>query len=94
MVGGTGSKVADVGREEDTGYVCCVCGKLADGDDGGGVVTLDHAPYIDVALVCCISTASRAGVGGLTALFPAQTMLPSEATVTEATLTSSSGISW
>jgi hypothetical protein len=94
VVGAAGCEVADVGGEKDARDVGGVGGEFADGDDGGGVVALDHAPDVDVALDMCQQTSPRRGYGGRTALLPAQTMLPSDATVTDATLTSSSGISW
>lgn len=50
VVGGAGREVAHVGREQDAGDVCAVGGELADGNDGGGVVALDHTPDVDVAL--------------------------------------------
>lgn len=42
--------MTDVGGEEDTGDVGRVGDELADGEDGGGIATLNHAPNIDVAL--------------------------------------------
>lgn len=50
VVCGTGCEVADIGGEENAGYVCGVCGEFANGDDGGCVVALDHAPDVDVSL--------------------------------------------
>lgn len=107
VVGGTGCEVAHIWGEQDAGDVGAVCGEFAHRDDGGGVVALDHAPDVDIALVILISTFVLSLLAQFrllrgaeeqgdepTALFPAQTILPSEATVTDATLTSSSGISW
>lgn len=50
VVGAASSEVSDIWGEQDSGNVGTVGGKFADGDNGGGVVTLDHAPNIDVAL--------------------------------------------
>lgn len=50
VVGGTGREVTHVWGEEDAGDVCAMGSELADGDDGGCVVALDHAPDVDVAL--------------------------------------------
>lgn len=50
VVGAAGCEVADVGREEDARDVGAVGGEFADGDNGGGVVALDHAPDVDVTL--------------------------------------------
>lgn len=50
VVGAAGCEVADVRGEEDAGNVGAVSGEFADGDDGGCVVALDHAPDVDVAL--------------------------------------------
>jgi hypothetical protein len=47
--------MADVGGKEDTCDVGRVRDKLADGQDRGGVATLNHAPNINVALICCVS---------------------------------------
>jgi hypothetical protein len=95
VVGGAGGEVADVGGEEDAGYVGVVGEEFADGDYGGEVAAHDHFPDVDVALGEIVSGLLYYTVNGaLTALFPAQTILPSLATVTLATDTSSSGISW
>jgi len=51
VVCGASGEVAGVGREEDAGYVGVVGDEFADGDEGGGVAGLDHAPDVDVALV-------------------------------------------
>jgi hypothetical protein len=42
--------VTDVWGKKDTGDVGSMCDKLADGEDGGGIATLYHAPDVDVAL--------------------------------------------
>ena len=88
--------MADVGREENAGDVGGVGDELADWKDGGGIATLDHTPDINVALPTDVSNCSMTTreLDKLTALLPAQTILPSLATVTLATLTSSSGMSW
>ena len=87
--------MADVGGEENAGDVGGVGDELANGKDGGGVATLDHTPDVDITLSYHISNRSRrkSKMDKLTALLPAQTILPSLATVTLATLTSSSGMS-
>jgi hypothetical protein len=58
MVGGTSGQVTNVGGEEDAGDVGCVSHELADGEDRGGIATLDHAPNIDIALPCGVSKLS------------------------------------
>lgn len=45
--------MAHVRGEEDARYVGCVGNEFADGEDGGGVAALDHAPDVDVALGWC-----------------------------------------
>jgi hypothetical protein len=50
VVGAAGREVPNIGRQQHTCDVGTMCGELADGDDGCGVVALNHAPYIDVAL--------------------------------------------
>lgn len=42
--------MANVGGEEDPGYVGAVGHELADGHEGRGIVGLYHAPDVDVAL--------------------------------------------
>jgi hypothetical protein len=42
--------MADIGGQQDTRNVCAVGGEFTDGDDGGSVMTLDHAPDVNVAL--------------------------------------------
>ena len=42
--------MTDVWGKKDTGDVGSMCNKLADGEDGGGIATLYHAPDVDVAL--------------------------------------------
>jgi hypothetical protein len=61
VVGGTSREVADVGGEEDAGDVGSMGSELAYGDDGGGVVALDHAPDIDVALAVLLALLSWVG---------------------------------
>lgn len=51
VVGATGRKVSDVGGKENAGDVRAVSLEFADRDDRGGVVALNHTPYIDVALL-------------------------------------------
>lgn len=50
VVGGTGREVAHVWGEEHAGDVGGVGLKGGDGDEGGEVVVLEHAPNVDVAL--------------------------------------------
>jgi hypothetical protein len=50
MVGAARRQMAHVWGEEDAGYVGCVGEEFADGDEGGYVGALDHAPDVDVAL--------------------------------------------
>ena len=50
MVSGAGSKVSDIGREEDAGNVLVMGLKLGDRDERGYVPVLDHAPDEYVAL--------------------------------------------
>lgn len=49
VVSGAGSKVLDVGREEDTGDVVLVCGEVCDGDEGSLLAVLDEVPDVDIA---------------------------------------------
>lgn len=51
VVGGTGGEVADIGREEDAGYVGVVGDEFAYRDDGGYVAALDHAPDVYIARI-------------------------------------------
>ena len=55
VVGAAGAEVADVGGEEDAGDVVGVGLKGGDGDKGGDVAVLEHAPDVDVALVDMVS---------------------------------------
>lgn len=50
VVGGAGGEVADVGADENAGDVGVVGLEGGDGDQGGDVAVLDHAPDVDVAL--------------------------------------------
>jgi hypothetical protein len=94
MVGGAGSEMTDVRRQENTGDVGTMSNEFADGDQGCDVGTLDHAPDIYVSLLSRPADAVLQGKDALTALLPAHSIVPSLATVTLATDTSSSGISW
>lgn len=58
VVGRAGREVAHVGGEEYAGDVSAVGGEFADGDYGRGVVSLNHAPYVDVALGGIVSAAA------------------------------------
>ncbi len=61
VVCATGSKVADVGGEEDACYIGCVCLEGGDGDELGQVVGLSHSPDVDIALTEYISRLSLSG---------------------------------
>lgn len=50
VIGGAGGEVFDVWGEEDTGDVGWVGGEFADGDEGGSVESLEHAPHVYVPL--------------------------------------------
>ena len=50
VVGGAGRQVADVGAQQDARHVGVVGLEGGDGDEGGDVAVLDHAPDVDVAL--------------------------------------------
>lgn len=50
VVGAAGREVADVGGEEDAGYVGVMGDEFADWDEGGDVFVLEHAPDIYIAL--------------------------------------------
>jgi hypothetical protein len=64
VVGAAGREVADVGGQKDARDVGAVGGELADGDDGGGVVTLDHTPDVDVALLFVLMLLAPVWCGG------------------------------
>jgi hypothetical protein len=51
VVGAAGGEVVHIGGEEDARDVCAVGAEFADGDQGGYVVGLDHAPDKYSALV-------------------------------------------
>ena len=98
MIGGAGGQVADVRGEKNASDIGGMGHELTYRQDGCSVATLDHTPNVDIALLSILDTSRQSSAlrekGRLTALFPAHTILPSLATVTLATLTSSSGISW
>lgn len=101
VVGGAGCEVAHIGGQQDAGDVGVVGEKLAHGYYRCKVAAHDHFPDVDVALAKMVSVPTLPiplllllEERRLTALLPAHTILPSLATVTLATDTSSSGISW
>ena len=55
VVGAAGAEVADVGGEEHTRDVGGVGLEGGDGDEGGNVAVLEHAPDVNVALVQKVS---------------------------------------
>jgi hypothetical protein len=86
--------VVDVGGKEDTRDVGAVGAEFADGDEGGDIVGLDHAPNEHSALEHIRHERFRYAMETeRTRLLPAHNSDPSLATVTLATLTSSSGMS-
>ena len=50
VVGAAGAEVADIGGEEHARDVGGVGLEGSDGDEGGDVAVLEHAPDVDVAL--------------------------------------------
>jgi hypothetical protein len=50
MICGAGCKVLDIGREENTSEVVLMSLEGTDGNDAGGVVGLNHAPQVHIAL--------------------------------------------
>ena len=89
--------MADVRREENPSDVSSMGLKGCHWYQRGDVTVLDHAPDVDVAL-----KEQKRGqlqnkehlTGGRTELLPAHSKVPSVATVTLDTETSSSGTSW
>jgi hypothetical protein len=89
-----GCEVLYVRREEDAGYVGVVGFEVGYWDELGFVAELDEVPDVDVALDLLEARILVGGGGGLTEFVAAQRVVPSEATVTLDTGTSSSGMSW
>lgn len=95
VVSGTGCKVLDIRREQNSGDVLAMSLEVGDGDEGGLFAVLLKMPDENVALES-VSWACRRDMhfdhSLLTELLPAQRVEPSLATVTLETETSSSGI--
>lgn len=93
-----GGKMPDIRGEQHASDVGLVGEKGADGDERGDLGALDHAPDVDFALETVSKLRRSMKVeherGASTLLLPAQSMEPSLATVTLATETSASGMSW
>lgn len=51
--------MADIGGEKNASDVGGMCNKLAYGQDGCSVTTLNHSPDIDVALLLLLESSSR-----------------------------------
>jgi hypothetical protein len=55
MVGGAGCEFSDIRGEEDTCDVGVVGGEFANGNEGGNVAFLKHAPDEDGALILMVN---------------------------------------
>jgi len=96
-VGAAGCEVLDVGGEEDAGYVGVVGFEVGYWDELGFFAELEEVPDVDVALELLAwieGRRRRRRERGPTEFVAAQSVVPSEATVTLETGTSSSGMSW
>lgn len=96
VVGAASGQLLDVGREKNTGDALLVCRKVSHGYQLGALKSLDKLPNVDIALREQSDFAVKQNKRDRkhTLLLAAQSRVPSVATVTLVTETSSSGMSW